>query len=476
MMKEVKRMQLFSGLMAIGILLSGCGAGMKAADSPAALPQQSIQEEQNSMQDEQQTKSVQTGFITEQILTGADGEIHYSYYLPEYYDGNQQYPLVVTMPGYGMMWFGEDSSGSNVDWNGFRAWTELDEEMIVVSAQLTDWGETSARQAIELTEYFIENFSVDENRIYAAGYSAGGETMSQAVAMRPDLYAAYLHGASQWDGDYAPLAEEGVSVYIFMAENDEYYGSQRARDAYSGLRDAYEEAGMTTEEIDRLLQVEIPSNEYFNQMGIYNYHGGGNVVFDQARILNWITSARKQPDNSPQETGFSDVAADAWYAGAVEYVRDNGLMSGTSPTSFSPEAATSRAMLATILYRAAGSPELFEPPSFDDTPLVSWYSEGAAWASQSGIMMGYGNGLFGTNDPVTREQIATILWRYAGSPNVGDGEDFADESSIAEFAGDAVDWARANGIMDGVSGNRFLPKSNATRAQVAVILSNYLES
>ena len=91
-------------------------------------------------------------------------------------------------------------------------------------------------------------------------------------------------------------------------------------------------------------------------------------------------------------------------------------------------------------------------------------------------MMGYGNGLFGVNDPVTREQIATILWRYAGSPNVADGEDFADESSIAGFAGDAVDWARANGIMDGVSGNRFLPKSNATRAQVAVILSNYLES
>ena len=140
MMKEVKRMQLFSGLMAIGILLSGCGAGMKAADNPAALPQQSIQEEQNSMHEEQQTKSIQTGFITEQILTGADGEIHYSYYLPEHYDESRQYPLVVTMPGYDMMWFGEDSSGSNVDWNGFRAWTELDEEMIVVSAQLTDWG------------------------------------------------------------------------------------------------------------------------------------------------------------------------------------------------------------------------------------------------------------------------------------------------------------------------------------------------
>lgn len=86
-------------------------------------------------------------------------------------------------------------------------------------AQLTDWHDTSARQAIELTEYFLANFSVDVSRVYAAGYSAGGETMSQAVSMRPDLYAAYLHGASQWDGDYAPIAENGTWLSIFLWQN-----------------------------------------------------------------------------------------------------------------------------------------------------------------------------------------------------------------------------------------------------------------
>ena len=94
---------------------------------------------------------------------------------------------MMAMPGYDRMWFGEDSSGSNLSWDGFLCWTERPEEMIVVSAQLTDWHETSARQAIELTEYFIDHFSVDQNRVYAAGYSAGGETTSQAVSMRPDL-------------------------------------------------------------------------------------------------------------------------------------------------------------------------------------------------------------------------------------------------------------------------------------------------
>lgn len=165
--------------------------------------------------------------------------------------------------------------------------------MFVVSAQLTDWGEKSARQAIELTEYFLDNFPVDARRVYAAGYSAGGETMSQAVSMRPDLYAAYLHGASQWDGAYASVAENGVAVYIFMAENDEYYGSAKARDAYNGLYKAYLDTGLTESQIEDLLCLEIPDNEYFNSRGIYNYHGGANILFQDESILNWIIEKRK---------------------------------------------------------------------------------------------------------------------------------------------------------------------------------------
>lgn len=135
-------------------------------------------------------RPIKTGFITEQVFSGADGEIHYSYYLPEGYDASKIYPMVMVMPGYDRMWFGESSSGSNLDWRGFLSWTELDEDIIVVSAQLTDWGEKSARQAIELTEYFLQIYSVDPNRVYAAGYSAGGETMSQAVSMRPGIHAS----------------------------------------------------------------------------------------------------------------------------------------------------------------------------------------------------------------------------------------------------------------------------------------------
>ena len=174
------------------------------------------------------------------------------------------------------------------------------------------------------------------------------------------------------------------------------------------------------------------------------------------------------------DTGFADVAANAWYADAVEYVRDNGLMSGTSTTTFSPDGTMTRAMLATTLYREAGSPAVTGADTFSDTQAGAWYEDAVLWASQEGVVSGYGNGLFGTNDPVSREQIATILWRYVGSPSTSAGQDFTDETAISAYASAAVDWARANGIVNGMEGNRFAPQLSATRAQVATILRNYL--
>lgn len=288
----MKKGVILSAVLIISLLITACSANQPIDDFKSNDISESITAESET-QSKTENLSEKTGIVAEQILNGNNGEIHYSYYLPEDYNESKTYPLVITMPGYDMMWFGEDSSGSNLQWNGFRVWTELSEDMIVVSAQLTDWHETSARQAIELTEYFIDNFSVDRTRIYAAGYSAGGETMSQAVSMRPDLYAAYLHGASQWDGTYEPIAQNDVAVYIFMAENDEYYGSAKARSAYDGLETAYREKGYTDEQIGKRLVLEIPDNEYFNNRGIYNYHGGGNILFDDANILKWILAQRK---------------------------------------------------------------------------------------------------------------------------------------------------------------------------------------
>ena len=173
-----------------------------------------------------------------------------------------------------------------------------------------------------------------------------------------------------------------------------------------------------------------------------------------------------------ENTGFADVSGDAWYADAVAYCRERGWMSGTSETIFSPNETMTRSMLATVLYRQAGSPAVTGADSFTDTEPDTWYSNAIVWASGEGIINGYGNGIFGTNDPVTREQLVTILWRIAGSPEPGQGQTFADQDSISSFAVAAVAWAREQNIVSGKECNRFDPQGKATRAEVATVLMN----
>lgn len=176
------------------------------------------------------------------------------------------------------------------------------------------------------------------------------------------------------------------------------------------------------------------------------------------------------------DTGFSDVPADTWYAAGVAYCQETGLMSGVGTDTFDPNGSMTRAMLVTVLHRAAGTPAAGSEARFQDVVSGSWYADAVSWATREGIVSGYGNGRFGTNDPVTREQLAAILWRLAGSPTVEMAERFADEDSIAGYAVDAVNWARSNGIINGLDGNRFSPRETATRAQVAVILMNRMKT
>ena len=171
-------------------------------------------------------------------------------------------------------------------------------------------------------------------------------------------------------------------------------------------------------------------------------------------------------------TGFTDVDADAWYAEAVAYCQEHNLMYGTSDTAFEPESDLTRAMLVTVLYRSAGSPAVTGADNFTDTEEGAYYADAVVWASQQSIVNGYGNGLFGTNDPVTREQMTAIFWRYAGRPESSGSHSFSDADAVASYAIDAVNWADESGIIVPVSGSVFDPKSNATRAQVASALMN----
>ncbi|WP_102410812.1 flavodoxin [Beduinella massiliensis] len=173
---------------------------------------------------------------------------------------------------------------------------------------------------------------------------------------------------------------------------------------------------------------------------------------------------------------FSDVTDDAGYAQAIAYCCKHGIMGGTSDTTFSPDSPMTRAMLAVVLYRMADSPEIGSAPGFTDTAADTWYSDAVVWASESGIISGYDNGVFGVNDAVTREQMATILWRYENSPStIKKTVEFSDANTISEWAQEAVSWAGASGIIRGKSGNRFDPKTNVTRAEAAMMLYRWLD-
>lgn len=166
---------------------------------------------------------------------------------------------------------------------------------------------------------------------------------------------------------------------------------------------------------------------------------------------------------------FSDVAADAWYADAVRYVNDKGIMRGEGG-AFSPDAAISRAMLVTTLWREAKEPAATKAAQFADTVADSWYAEALSWGVEKGIITGYEDNRFGPDDAITREQLAAILWRAADKPQAAAGGMFADQAKIAGWAAEAVAWVKSEGIMSGKEGNNFDPLGTATRAETAAII------
>lgn len=228
-------------------------------------------------------------FVLDNVLhSETEGDIHYNVYIPEDYDGTESYALFMTLPGYQGLYF--QGVGQNVmtEEFGFMA-RDYIPKMIIVAPQLNDWQDTSARQTIALTEYFLDTYNIDRSRVYAEGYSGGGETMSRVMGMRPDLYTAYLQCSSQWDGNYTEVVKARVPVYFAIGEKDEYYGSEPSRNAYNAIHKLYEQEGLSNSEIDRLLVLDIKPTSYFSSEGISNQHGYGGYLFARDKnIMGWL--------------------------------------------------------------------------------------------------------------------------------------------------------------------------------------------
>ena len=173
--------------------------------------------------------------------------------------------------------------------------------------------------------------------------------------------------------------------------------------------------------------------------------------------------------------GFADVAQDAWYSQAVDFVTGRGLFSGVDEDSFAPQAGLSRGMLVTVLYALEEPDGTKVQADFADVAAGDWYAAGAAWAAEEGIVSGYGDGRFGPNDLITREQLAVMLWQYAKSLGMNTSgraslSGFADAGEVSSWAEEALSWSVKAGLLSGRADGTLDPGGSATRAEAAVML------
>ena len=215
---------------------------------------------------------------------------------------------------------------------------------------------------------------------------------------------------------------------------------------------------------------------WYSERSLMNKVSGVYLTKDMTVYALWRVDENPGTGANP----FTDVSEKDWFYGDVMFVYENGLMLGTSKTLFSPYGTATRGMMATILWRMEGSPAPKGKNSFTDVEAGKWYADAITWTAENGIFAGYGKDKFGPDDPITREQLAAIFYRYADYKGYdltvkGNLDKFKDADKITDYAKTAMQWAVGSGLMKGKSGNLLDPQGTATRAEIAAMLHRFIE-
>ena len=215
---------------------------------------------------------------------------------------------------------------------------------------------------------------------------------------------------------------------------------------------------------------------WYTERSLMNKVSGVYLTKDMTVYASWRVDENPNTGANP----FTDVSEKDWFYGDVMFVYENGLMLGTSKTLFSPHGTATRGMMATILWRMEGSPAPKGKNSFTDVEAGKWYADAITWTAENGIFAGYGKDKFGPDDPITREQLAAIFYRYADYKGYdltvkGNLDKFKDADKITDYAKTAMQWAVGSGLMKGKSGNLLDPQGTATRAEIAAMLHRFIE-
>lgn len=273
-------------IMAVLLCATGCSKSETSKET-RSNDNKTIMKDENSNNYMEVGKTKIKGFVIDNVLhSEKQGDIHFTSYYPDNYNDNEEYAIYFALPGWEGLYF--QGVGSNMyESLPFEA-QKYNEKMIIISPQLDDWGEESANDTIFLVEYFLNHYNIDKSKVYITGLSGGGETLSLVLEKRPELFTSALYVSSQWDGKYDKLIELRTPLYMVIGENDSYYGSAKTKNAYNDMYKLYKKSGLSDEEINKILVLDVKPHEYFTSKGYSDEHAGCNIFAYEEDIMNWV--------------------------------------------------------------------------------------------------------------------------------------------------------------------------------------------
>ena len=392
-------------------------------------------------------------------------------------------------------WTSDDTSVATVSESGLV--TAIGEGTATITVTTADGGLTATCM---VTVTPLPTYTVMVNGSYAEQSGAGSYLEGASVTVSAGERAGYRFAG--WMAEGVTLTDVSAETVTFnMPANDVTLTaawdriSNPGNPTYKPIVEEPENGGVTTSpsrpeagdtvtvnpEPDEGYEVDeiIVTDEDGNAVEVTrNPDGSYSFTQPEGAVTIEVTFRPVGESGLP----FTDVAEGDWFYGYVEYVYENGLMDGVSDTTFEPNGEVTRAQLVTILWRLDGEPVVNYLLSFTDVESGEWYTEAVRWAASEGIVEGVSDTEFAPNAPVTREQFAAILYRYAqykGMDVVTLEENlngFSDNSSISSYAVQAMNWSVGQGILTGVTDATLEPQSTATRAQCAAMLMRFVEN
>lgn len=347
--------------------------------------------------------------------------------------------------------------------------------------------QTMSRAEFSVYLPYYSNLLTDTSDIFKTEYSTDAKNIEEVLddADFPDETSAYWVFTAINDLCDNDRDRYGANVKLYW-ENYQKALIEQQKSVDEAMTTLYEKNPALAQQAATSLAKEVSEEAFANAKSILTElwafvkaDQAGQLAEDAVFTPSVLTQNKMPTYSMDMAYSFDDVASDAWYADGVRYVAENGIMNGAGDGTFAPYTTMNRAMLVQVLYNLEGKPAV-SGSSFTDVASNAWYADAVAWAAQAGIVTGLSATTFAPDQVLTREQLATILYRYAAYKGYdvtasGDLDSYTDAGQIGAYALTAMGWANGAGLVTGSNG-ALAPQSSATRAEAATILMRFLES